>query len=117
MDASIRTQEYVGTVLKCVHCGAVISKTTAVCPECGMRITGSSALSSVQDFKNQLMAIEATRKKSNMGMFSIYAPADPADKQKLTLIRNYPITSTVDDILEFMLLAVSNIDVKVSKKH
>lgn len=116
VDASVRKKEYAGTVIKCVHCGAVISKTTAVCPECGMRITGANALSSVQDFKNQLMAIEATRKKSSLGMLSIYAPADPADKQKLALIQNYPIPNTVDDILEFMLLAVSNIDVKVSKK-
>lgn len=112
---SVRTQEYAGTVIKCVHCGAVISKTTAVCPDCGMRITGTAALGSVQDFKNQLMTIEATRKKSHMGMFSLYAPADPADKQKVSLIQNYPIPSTVDDILEFMLLAVSNIDVKLSK--
>ena len=31
-DASVRTQKYVGTVLKCVHCGAVISKTNIMPP-------------------------------------------------------------------------------------
>ena len=116
INALIRQQEYVGKILKCVYCGAVINYTTVVCPECGMRITGARVLNSLQDFKNQLMAIEATRKKSGFGMFSIYSPADPADKQKLALIQNYPIPNTVDDILEFMLLAVSNIDVKMSKK-
>lgn len=49
-------------------------------------------------------------------MFNVYAGVDPVDKQKLALIQNFPIPNTVDDILEFMLLAVSNIDVSLSKK-
>ena len=49
-------------------------------------------------------------------MFNVYAGVDPVDKQKLALIQNFPIPNTVDDILEFMLLAVSNIDVNLSKK-
>ena len=48
-------------------------------------------------------------------MFGIYGTADPADKQKLTLIRNFPIPNSIDDILEFMMLAIANIDVKLSK--
>ena len=49
-------------------------------------------------------------------MFSVYAGVDPVDKQKLALIQNFPIPNTVDDVLEFILLAVSNIDVSLSKK-
>ena len=41
--------------------------------------------------------------------------ANPADTQKLSLIRSFPIPNTVADIQEFMLLAVANIDVKLSK--
>ena len=113
---SERQQEYVGKVLKCPHCGGVINETTAICPECGLQITGRAAVSSVQAFKEQLMAIESHRRKSFGGMLGIYNTADPADKQKLTLIRNFPIPNSVDDILEFMLLAIANIDVKLSKK-
>lgn len=111
-----RQQEFAGTVLKCPNCGAVISQTTAVCPECGHKITGQAAVSSVRTFEAQLMALESRRKKSALGMFNVYAGVDPVDKQKLALIQNFPIPNTVDDILEFMLLAVSNIDVSVSKK-
>lgn len=110
-----RQQEFVGKVLKCPHCGGVINETTAICPECGIQITGKAAISSVQAFKEQLMAIESKRKKAFGGVFGIYGTADPADKQKLTLIRNFPIPNSIDDILEFMMLAIANIDVKLSK--
>lgn len=110
-----RRSEYVGSVLKCSNCGAVISEQTAVCPECGMQITGKVALSSVQAFKEQLMELESHRKKTFGGMFGVYATADPVDKQKLTLIKNFPIPSSIDDCLEFMMFAIANIDVKLSK--
>ena len=112
-----RQQEYVGTILKCSICGAVISETTVVCPDCSNRITGRAAVSSVQAFKDQIMTIEGNRKKSTMGMFNAYAAADPADKQKQSLIRNFLIPNTVDDILEFIMLAIANIDISVSKKN
>lgn len=115
-NRSERQQEYVGKVLKCPHCGGVITETTAICPSCGMQITGRAAVYSIQAFKEQLMEIESHRKKTFGGMFGVYATADPADKQKLTLIRNFPIPNTIDDILEFMMLAIANIDVKLSKK-
>lgn len=113
--AERRQQEFVGTVLKCPNCGAIIGETTAVCPDCGIRITGRSAVTSVQSFKEQLMDIEGTRKKGLGGVFGVYAAPDPADTKKLTLIRNFPIPNSVDDIMEFMFLAVANIDVSLSK--
>lgn len=111
-----RKQEYVGKILKCPNCGSTISETMALCPDCGLQITGRAAVSSVQSFKEQLMEIESHRKKTFGGMFGVYATADPADKQKLSLIRNFPIPNTIDDILEFVMLAIANIDVSVSKK-
>lgn len=112
---SQRQQEYVGTIKKCPNCGSVISETTVVCPDCGMRITGRAAITSVQAFKDQLMEIESTRKRGLGGALGVYLAADPADIKKLSLIRNFPIPNTVDDIMEFMFLAVANIDVSLSK--
>ena len=109
-----RKQEYVGKILKCSHCGAIITETTAICPECGLQITGREAVLSVKEFQRQLMSIELSRKKSKF--MDVYTQsANPADTQKLSLIRSFPIPNTVDDIQEFMLLAVANIDVKLSK--
>ena len=110
-----RQKEYVGKILKCPHCGGVITETTAICPECGTQITGRTAVSSVQQFKDQLMAIENTRKGGMGGVLGIYTPAKKSEIQKLSLIRNFPIPNSIDDCLEFMMLAIVNIDVKLSK--
>ena len=59
-----RKQEYVGKILKCSNCGAVITETTVICPECGLQITGRDAILSVREFQQQLMSIELSRKKS-----------------------------------------------------
>lgn len=115
-NSATRQVEFAGKVLKCPNCGAIISQTTAVCPECGYYITGVGAVRSVQIFKDQLMQIEATRKRSLLGMLNIYAPPSTADKQILALIRNYPIPNTVEDILEFMMITTANINVEESKR-
>lgn len=108
-----RRQEFAGTVLKCPNCGEPITQTTAICPQCGMKITGQAAVTSVTAFSNQLMAIEATRKNGLGAMFGL--GVDPADQQKLSLIKSFPIPNTIDDIFEFMTLAIANIDVSLSK--
>ena len=109
-----RQQEYAGMVLKCPNCGAVISQTTAVCPECGHYITGQAAVSSIQAFSDRLMLLESRRKRAGFGQFFSNA-VDPVDNQKLSLIRSFPIPNTIADIQEFMLLAIANIDVALSK--
>lgn len=115
-DNSVRKQEYVGTVLKCPNCGAVISDTTVVCEACGFHITRKEATLSVSQFKDQLMEIENNRYERKAGIFQkMTREANIADTQKLSLIRSFPIPNTIDDIQEFMLLAVANIDVSLSK--
>jgi len=112
-----RQQEYVGKVLKCSNCGAIITETTAVCPDCGLPITKRDAVSSVQRFNTQLMELEKTKKQKNGSMmFANLRKVDPADNQKLMLIRNFPIPNSIDDISEFIMLAIANIDVSLSKK-
>ena len=114
-NSAERKQEYAGRIQKCPNCGCTISDTVAVCPDCGMQITGRAANLTVQDFKNQLMAIENSRKGGLGGVLGVYLAADKADVQKLTLIRNFPIPNSIGDILEFMMLAIANIDVGLSK--
>ena len=76
-----------------------------------MRITGQSAVSSVQDLSFKLMEIEKEKNKKWFGLNSANAKA-----QTLTLIKTFPIPNTVDDILEFILLANVNIDVNLSRR-
>lgn len=110
---STRQQQFAGTILKCPNCGTVISQTTAICPECGYHITGQAAVSSVQAFCDKLMLLESRRKGAGLGQ--MLGLINPVDNQKLSLIRSFPIPNTIDDIQEFMLLAIANIDVALSK--
>ena len=111
-----RKTVYDGEIHKCPNCGAVINGATVVCPNCGMHITRQYAVNSVQVFKDQLMQLENSRRAGIGGyILSSSALLDPVDKKKLALITNFPIPNSVEDIMEFMLLAIININVGLSK--
>lgn len=114
-NPTARHQEFAGIMIKCPNCGASINQTTAVCPECGHYMTGRAAVSSVQRFSDQLLVLEAHRKKDGL-LDMLNSKVNPTDMQKLTLIRSFPVPNTIDDIQEFMLLASSNINVELSKR-
>ena len=86
-----REQEYAGKMIKCPACGEDIPSFTAVCPSCGHEIRGSRATNSVQELSYKLE----------------HASSDTA---KANLIRTFPIPNTREDILEFMILASTNIE-------
>lgn len=87
---SVRKTVYDGNVHKCPNCGEVITAFTSVCPTCGYEIRGKSAVASVQTFYSDLSKAQTTEQKDRM-------------------IRNFPIPNAKEDIIEFMILASSNI--------
>lgn len=91
-DASISKRTIVqdGTIHKCPNCGEVINSFTATCPTCGYEFRGINATSSVQMFTKELSKTTSA-------------------EQKVSIIRSFPIPNTKEDILEFMLLASTNI--------
>lgn len=116
---SQRQQEYAGKILKCPNCGSPIDGLTAICSSCGFHITNRTVSISVQEFQKELMEIEKSRKNSTankiLGLWGGKIE-DNADIQKISLIRNYPIPNTVEEISEFIYLAAANINVNLSKK-
>lgn len=111
-----RQQEYVGKVYKCPNCGNVINQSDAVCSSCGYHLSGKEALGSVKDFQDKLLAIEMGRPKKKAVRLNLPDTLDSADKQIISLIKTYPIPNSIDDIVEFMLLAVGSIDIGKTKK-
>lgn len=85
-----------GVVHKCPNCGEAIDAFTANCPSCGYEFRGSKAASSVQRFASELSQANEMQKK-------------------VSIIRNFPIPNTKEDIFEFMLLASSNISGEQNK--
>lgn len=85
-----RKMEYDGEVHKCPNCGEVIGAFVARCPSCGYELRGTQSANSIRDFSNKIEKVTT-------------------DDQKVTLIRNFPVSNTKEDIFEFMILASSNI--------
>lgn len=80
-----------GEIHKCPFCGEIINSFVTVCPSCGNELRGIDAASTLQDFAKQVES-----KKGN---------------EKIGYIKNYPLPNTKEDIIEFLILAASNIDI------
>lgn len=106
-----RQQEYIGKVYKCPHCGNVVNQSDAVCNSCGNHLSGKQSVVSAMDFQQKMMEIEMSRKKTGF-----WDKDNETDKRVLALVKSYPIPNSIEDIVEFMHIAIGNIDVGASKK-
>jgi len=126
-----RKTVYEGQLHKCPNCGELLDSFKSHCPSCGYEIRDARSSSSVRELAQKLERIEAERmapieeKKSLMKMvfgkdFKEEDEVEEAQErfdehkrqQKANLIINFSVPNTREDILEFMILASSNIDVK-----
>ena len=87
---SERRQEFAGKIIKCPNCGEILESFLTACPFCGYEIRGTVNSTSIQEF-----AIKLERETSRQG--------------KITIIRNFPIPNTKEDVFEFLILAASNV--------
>ena len=91
------------------------------CPACGHQVTDRAASSSVQRLVSELMVIENSRRQKNalddlVQSFTGTGSEEAAiSSKKVTLIKNFPIPNTIEEISEFIILAAGNIDVGLSK--
>lgn len=126
-----RKTVYEGYIHKCPSCGEVLESFLTVCPSCGYEIRDAKTSTSVRELARKLEIISAQKmpafeeKKSVMKMvfgrdFKEGDEAEEAMKrfesqkcqEKASLIINFAVPNTKEDILEFMILAASNINVK-----
>lgn len=115
-----RQQEYSGKIIKCPSCGGVLKSFEASCPTCGYELRGSQPTNSVRELALKLEAIENAREhkptRTRRSMFDYNSVLNPdiskTDEQKATIISTFPIPNTKEDLIEFMVLAGSNIDYK-----
>ena len=96
-NPSERTTVYEGYIHKCPNCGEVLNAFASHCPSCGYELRGAQSTNAIKDFSLKIEQAEL-------------------DEQKVTLIRNFPVPNTKEDIFEFMILASTNITGEQQKK-
>jgi RNA polymerase subunit RPABC4/transcription elongation factor Spt4 len=103
-----------GQVRKCPACGAEVPAMTMVCASCGHEFSGVKVSGTVQAFFEKLDALdqqETDKAGGNLIMGALGAGAVSAvDKKKLGFIEGFPIPTTKEDLLEFVIMAASRID-------
>lgn len=115
---SQRKTVYEGNLHKCPNCGEVLNSFVTNCPTCGHEIRDTQGVSSVRQLAIKLEQLESKRppkKGTNIFVqtFSGGTQLQSIDEQKIDLIRNFSIPNTKEDVLEFIVLAAANIDLKV----
>ena len=91
-----RKTVYDGELHKCPNCGEVLSSFTVTCPSCGFELRGANSSRSITSFADKLENAKS-------------------QEQRVSLVRNFPVPNTKEDILEFMIMASSNFDAKLDK--
>lgn len=112
-----RKNVYEGRIYKCPNCGDTIDAYETICETCGYEIRGRNATNSVRELQLKLEELHAKRPKKKMN--NVFAQAfgggqlSNVDEEIVNLIKTFSIPNTKEDIMEFVILASSNIDLKV----
>ena len=111
-----RKMVYEGKIHKCPNCGEVLEALIVNCPACGYELRDSKNSSAVEELSRKLEEIEEKRDKSRvstqiLGIFNLSVGLTKNDEQKISLIRNFPIPNTKEDLFEFLILSKSNIEI------
>lgn len=111
-----RKMVYDGKIHKCPNCGEVLDSFIANCPACGYELRDSKNSSAVEELSRKLEEIEEKRDRSKvstkiLGAFNLSDGLTKTDEQKISLIRNFPIPNTKEDLYEFLILSKSNIEI------
>lgn len=110
-----RKTVYDGELHKCPNCGEVLESFVVNCPTCGHEFRGATATGSVQEFAAKLDEIERTRPLQNSSIKKFFSNATGPDEiaqRKVSLIRSFAIPNTKEDLLEFLVLSSSNINLQ-----
>lgn len=87
---SQRETTWSGHIVKCPSCGAEVNSFTAFCPSCGHELRGSRSSRSLQEFYSLINCAQTI-------------------SEKASIIRNFPVPNTREDVLEYSILASSNL--------
>jgi len=114
--SSQRREEYVGKIYKCPSCGEILKSFEINCPACGYELRDAKPSNAVKEFALKLEAIESKREYEKP--YRIFSAAQAmqrvskTDEQKISLIKSFIVPNSKEDMLEFMILATSSMNMQ-----
>ena len=115
-DYSKKQQELAGKIYKCPRCGEILQAFEINCPACGHELRGTKASSAIKEFALKLEAIESRREyEKPRGLFALIEAqqrVSKTDKQMISLIKSFSVPNSKEDMLEFMVLATSSMNMR-----
>ena len=105
---------YDGKIRKCPNCGEILKAFEINCLSCGYEIRDVLVSSAVKEFEMKLESIESRREyEKPRGLFAAgeaLQRVSKTDEQKISLIKSFSVPNSKEDMLEFMILATSSIN-------
>ena len=96
-----------GDVKKCPSCGSMAQSFQIKCIDCDHEFSNLESSASINKLFEMLNAAEESRSESSvLGSIFSHLKVSKVDQKKMTIISNFPIPNTKEDILEFLSLAV-----------
>lgn len=109
-----------GVIRKCPQCSAKINSFRSKCPDCGHYYSNIESNASIHKLFKILDDVESSRKNDEdvnppkdfgsvmVKSFGMVGVGDKINNRKKEIIKNFPIPTAKDDILEFLSLAIVN---------
>lgn len=111
-----RKTVYEGYVHKCPNCGEILQSFVVNCPTCGYEFRDAKKSISAREFSAKLDEIERSRPTKILSAeerLDNQVVVSETDERKISLIRSFVIPNTKEDLFEFLVLASSNINMKL----
>lgn len=99
---------------KCPKCGQPLSGISAVCSLCGYEIRSAKTADAIKDLTREINKLNQRRNTVTDALASKISgrQSNPTDEKIASLIQNFVVPNTKEDIFEFMILASGNMDAK-----
>jgi len=96
-----------GDVKKCPACGSMVQSFQIKCIDCDHEFSNIESSASINKLFEMLNAAEESRSESSF-LRDVFSGINGSkvDQKKMTIISNFPIPNTKEDIIEFLSLAV-----------
>ena len=100
------------SIVKCPHCGEQLTALAAVCPTCGLELQNVGTAGAVSKLAQEIHKLESKR---NMKKDMIQGVSQ-TDERIASLVRNFVVPNSKEEIFEFMMMASGNLDAYRGRK-